>query len=108
MDIYVSNLPFKIKEKTLQELFEVHGEVISTKIIIDKITRQNKGFGFVEMANDDEAKAAIKALNGFEIMERKLVVNRSQVKLKTEVTKKPVRRFLGLGKKWGESRKGNK
>ncbi|MES2516857.1 MAG: RNA-binding protein [Bacteroidota bacterium] len=77
MDIYVGSIPFKWKEAKLREIFEAHGEVTSAKIVIDKITRQNKGFAFVEMPNSEEAKAAIEALNGAEIDERTIVVNES-------------------------------
>ena len=52
MDIYVGGLPFKMTEKELRSMFENYGEVESAKIIIDKITRQNKGFGFVTMPNN--------------------------------------------------------
>lgn len=75
MDIYVGSIPFKWKERHLYELFAPYGEVSESKIIIDKITRQNKGFGFVIMPNADEANAAIQALNGNEYEGRKIVVN---------------------------------
>lgn len=75
MDIFAGSLPFKLKEEDLKQLFEQYGEVTSAKIIIDKITRQNKGFGFVEMPNEAEAQKAIEALNGFEVLGRQIVVN---------------------------------
>jgi RNA recognition motif-containing protein len=78
MDIFAGSLPFKLKEEDLKQLFEQYGEVTSAKIIIDKITRQNKGFGFIEMPNEEEAKKAIEALNGFEILGRQIVVNKSE------------------------------
>lgn len=78
MDIFAGSLPFKLKEDELKQLFEQYGEVSSAKIIIDKITRQNKGYGFVEMPNEAEAKNAIEALNGSEIMGRQIVVNQSE------------------------------
>ena len=59
MDIYVGSIPFKWKDKNLLELFSPYGEVNEVKIVIDKITRQNKGFGFVTMEDDAQAKAAI-------------------------------------------------
>jgi RNA recognition motif-containing protein len=83
MDIYVGSLPFKMKEAELREIFEKYGEVSSAKIIIDKMTRQSKGFGFVEMPDAAQAKDAISNLNGQEVMGRELVVNESQ---KTERT----------------------
>lgn len=84
MDIYVSSLPFKMKEQQLRELFEAYGEVSSASIIIDNITRQNKGFGFVSMPDEAEALNAIKELNGKEYMERTLVVSRSEPKKETK------------------------
>ncbi|MBU1820785.1 MAG: RNA-binding protein, partial [Bacteroidetes bacterium] len=86
MDIYVGSLPFKMKEDELREIFEKYGEVSSAKIIIDKMTRQSKGFGFVEMPDEVQAKEAIANLHGQEIMGRALVVNESQ---KTERTGGP-------------------
>ena len=84
MDIFVGSLPFKLKETELKAAFEVYGEVTSVKIIIDKITRQNKGFGFVEMPNVREAHLAIKALNGSEMDGRKIEVSASEPKTSTE------------------------
>ncbi len=80
MDIFVGSLPFKMDEDELRALFEHLGEVKSVKIIIDKDTRQNKGFGFVDMPIESEALKAIEELNGFEVMGRKIVVNQSQKK----------------------------
>jgi RNA recognition motif-containing protein len=80
MDIFVGSLPFKIKSDQLKALFEEFGEVESVKIIMDKITRQNKGFGFVVMPNHHEAKLAIDALNGKEIMGRTIIVTVSEEK----------------------------
>ena len=80
MDIFVGSLPFKLKEEEVKQLFEPYGEVSSAKIIIDKITRQNKGFGFIEMPNDEEALKAISALNQTEVQGRTIVVNKSEKK----------------------------
>ena len=80
MDIFVGSLSFKIKENQLRAIFEKYGEVNSAKIIIDRITRQNKGFGFIVMPDEDQAKHAIKELNGTEIDGRKIVVNKSDKK----------------------------
>jgi RNA recognition motif-containing protein len=84
MDIFVGSLPFKLKEKELKELFEKFGEVISAKIVKNKATRQNKGFGFVEMPNEEEVRKAIFELNGFEIMGRHLEVSISEKKDKSK------------------------
>ena len=77
MNIYVGSLLFKMNEADLKELFEEYGEVTSAKIIIDKYSGKSKGFGFVEMPNDAEAKKAIEELNGAEIQGRKIIVNES-------------------------------
>ena len=77
MNIYVGSLQFKMSEAELKELFEEYGEVTSAKIIIDKYSGKSKGFGFVEMPNDDEAKKAIKELNGAEVQGRNIIVNES-------------------------------
>jgi cold-inducible RNA-binding protein len=74
MNIFISNISFKVREQALSELFSQYGEVTSVRIIKDKETRRSKGYGFVEMANDDEANAAINALNGTEHYERNIVV----------------------------------
>jgi RNA recognition motif-containing protein len=65
---------FTVREQSLNELFSQYGEVTSVRIIKDKETRRSKGYGFVEMANDNEANAAIAALNGTEHYERNIVV----------------------------------
>jgi len=78
MNIYVGNLSWNLKDQDLQNLFASHGEVTSAKIVLDKFTNRSKGFGFVEMANDDEAQNAINALNGTEVDGRNIVVNESR------------------------------
>ena len=80
MNIYVGNLNFQVKESELQEIFETYGEVASVKIITDKYSGRSKGFGFVEMENDDEAAKAIKELNGTSLKEREIVVNEAKPK----------------------------
>src|SRR4030043_1220588 len=77
MNIYVGSLHFKMNEAKLRELFEEYGEVASAKIIFDKYSGKSKGFGFVEMPNEAEAKKAIKELNGFEVKGRNIIVNES-------------------------------
>lgn len=74
MNIFVSNISFKVREQALSELFSQYGEVTSVRIIKDKETRRSKGYGFVEMPNDNEANAAINALNGSNHYERNIVV----------------------------------
>ena len=80
MNIYVGNLSWNLKDQDLSNLFASHGEVVSAKIVTDKFTNRSKGFGFVEMPNDDQAQAAIAALNGTEVDGRNIVVNESRPK----------------------------
>lgn len=74
MNIFVAKLSYDTREDTLRDLFEEYGEVSSVNIIMDKFTRLSKGFGFVEMPNDDEALAAITDLNDSELDGRTIVV----------------------------------
>ncbi len=78
MNIFVAKLNFDTRESELQDAFEAHGEVDSVKIIMDKFTGKSKGFGFVEMPNDDEAQAAISALNDQEFDGRTIVVKKAE------------------------------
>ena len=80
MNIYVGNLSWGLKDQDLANLFAPYGEVSSAKIVMDKFTQRSKGFGFVEMPNDEQAQAAIAQLNGSEIEGRNLVVNESRPK----------------------------
>ena len=80
MNIFVGSLPFKIQEADLRELFEAYGEVNSVKIINDRETGRSKGFGFVEMADDEAGKKAIADLNGSEVAGRNIVVNQAEDK----------------------------
>ena len=78
MNIFVAKLNFDTQEQDLQEAFEEFGEVSSVKIIMDKFTGRSKGFGFVEMPNDDEAKTAIEDLNDREFDGRTIVVKKAE------------------------------
>ena len=80
MNIYVGNLDFKVNEKDLTEVFEEYGEVSSVKIITDKFSGRSKGFGFVTMEDQAEAKKAINELNGTSIQNRQIVVNEAKPK----------------------------
>jgi RNA recognition motif-containing protein len=80
MNIYVGNLSWGLQDQDLANLFTPFGEVASAKIVMDKFTQRSKGFGFVEMPNDDQAQAAIAQLNGSEVDGRNLVVNESRPK----------------------------
>ena len=74
MTLYVGNIPYALKEEELKEIFQEYGTVVSIKIITDKYTGRSKGFGFVEMENDDQEEMAVKECNRREIHERNLVV----------------------------------
>ena len=78
MNIYIANINFRAREEELKELFQQYGEVASVKIVTDRETGRSRGFGFVEMPNDDEAKSAISKLNGVEFLQRNLVVNEAR------------------------------
>ncbi|MCB0584469.1 MAG: RNA-binding protein [Phaeodactylibacter sp.] len=78
MNIFVAKLSYDTHEDTLRETFEEFGEVSSAKIIMDKFTGRSKGFGFVEMPNDDEAQAAINELNDSELDGRTIVVKKAR------------------------------
>jgi len=78
MNIFVGSLPFKLEEADLKELFEAYGEVSSVKLINDRETGRSKGFGFVEMPDDEGAQQAISALNGSEVMGRTIAVSQAE------------------------------
>ena len=76
--LYVGNLGYDVKDADLQQLFAPHGTVESAQVIQDKMTGRSKGFGFVEMGSDQEAQAAIAALNGKDHGGRALTVNEAR------------------------------
>jgi len=78
MNIYVANLNYKIQDDTLRELFEEYGEVSSAKVISDRETGQSRGFGFVEMPDDNDASSAIEELDGAEVQGRSIKVNKAR------------------------------
>ena len=78
MRIYVGNLSYQASEQELRDSFELHGEVEETYIVRDRDTGRSRGFAFVEMPTDDEAKAAIESLNGKEVGGRTLTVNEAR------------------------------
>lgn len=78
--LYVGNLSYSVSDSDLQAMFETHGEVRSAQVIMDRDTGRSKGFGFVEMGSDQEAQAAINALNGQEMGGRALTVNEARPK----------------------------
>lgn len=78
MNIYVGNLPFESTEDELQVSFTEYGEVSTARVITDRMTGRSRGFGFVEMPNNDEAEAAIKGMNGKDMGGRQLTVNEAR------------------------------
>lgn len=78
MNIYIGNLDYSLQEDDLKQIFGKYGEVTSVKIITDKFTGKGKGFGFVEMAEEKEATAAINELDGTEINGRNIKVNKAR------------------------------
>ncbi len=78
MNLYIGNLHYNVNEEELKEIFKEYGEVMSVTIITDKYTGRSKGFGFIEILNDEEANKAIDNLNGTEIHGRKVIVNQAR------------------------------
>lgn len=78
MNIYVGNLPWSYSSEDLERLFEEHGTVSSANVIMDRATNRSRGFGFVEMDSDEDARKAIQELEGTEISGRKLTVNEAR------------------------------
>jgi RNA recognition motif-containing protein len=78
MNIYVGNLSYEVTQDDLKQAFEAHGDVVNTSVITDKFSGRSRGFGFVEMAKDDEARKAIEALNGTDLKGRTLNVNEAR------------------------------
>ena len=76
--LYVGNLPFDTTEDDLHQLFSAHGQIVSAKLITDMETGRSRGFGFVEMSTEDEAKAAIDKMNKAKVGERELTVNEAR------------------------------
>lgn len=76
--LFVGGLPYETNDTQLKELFGACGKVVSAKVIIDKATNRSKGFGFVEMTTDDEAKAALLKYNNFMLGTRRIMVNEAR------------------------------
>jgi len=105
MNIYVGNLSWSMTDEDLTNLFTAYGNVTSGKILKDKMSGRSKGFGFVEMEDDEAAKTAIANLNETEVMGRKVIVNESQPRPEGEY-KKRSGGFGGGGNRGGGSRGG--
>lgn len=76
--LFVGGLPFSMGDQELSSLFAAHGSVVSANVIMDKFSGRSKGFGFVEMSSDEEAQAAIAALNNSDVGGRNIVVNEAR------------------------------
>lgn len=90
--LYVGRLPYSMTDDELRDLFAAYGTVESAKVIMDRDSGRSKGFGFVEMSNDEEAKAAIAALNDSQQGKMQLVVNEARPQ-----EERPPRRDFGGG-----------
>jgi RNA recognition motif-containing protein len=99
MNIFVGSLPFSLEEADLKELFEAYGEVSTVKLISDRETGRSKGFGFVEMPDDESAQKAITGLNGADVKGRSIAVSQAE-------EKKPNDRRGGGGGYGGGNRSG--
>ena len=78
MNLYVGNLPFSTNSDDLEQLFAEYGAVSSAQVIMDRDTGRSRGFAFVEMDNDDDARAAIEALDGVDVGGRNIKVNEAK------------------------------
>ena len=99
MNIFVGSLPYQLEEADLKELFEAYGEVTTVKIIMDRESGRSKGFGFVEMSDDEAAQKAISGLNGSEVSGRSIAVSQAE-------DKKPGDRRSGGGGGYGGGNRG--
>jgi cold-inducible RNA-binding protein len=86
--MYVGNIPYNASEEELKELFSEYGEIESLKIMKDQFTDRSKGFGFIEMANEQDAKKAIAALNGKDFKGKSLTVAEARPQQKRQDFKK--------------------
>ena len=76
--LFVGGLPYETNDAQLKELFAAAGQVVSAKVIIDRETGKSKGFGFVEMTTDEQAKAALEKFNNFSLGARRIMVNEAR------------------------------
>lgn len=100
MNIYVGNLPYSFGRDELKEAFAAFGEVATARVVTDRETNRSKGFGFVEMPNDAEARKAIEALNGQELGGRKAVVNEARPREERPRTGGFGGEHRGSGERW--------
>jgi len=101
MKIYVGNLSYNTTDEDLKEAFEKFGTVESAVVVKDKIDGRSKGFGFVEMSSESEAKEAIEGMDGQELNDRALKVNESKPRPEGERGYRPPRSNFGGGNRGG-------
>jgi RNA recognition motif-containing protein len=99
MNLYVSNIAFKLRDDELRQAFEPYGEIVSSKIIMDRETGRSRGFGFVEFANREAGEAAIEGLNGVDLGGKELSVSEARPR-----EDRPQRSFGGGGDRGGYNR----
>ncbi|MBC7913438.1 MAG: RNA-binding protein [Pyrinomonadaceae bacterium] len=104
MNIFVASLPYQLEEADVKETFEEFGTVSSVKLILDKETGKKRGFGFVEMPDDEEAQKAITELNGLEVFGRNISVSKAEEK--RESAPRPQRSFSSPDRSSGGGYKG--
>lgn len=83
MKLYVGSLPYEVTDAELNKLFSETGTIESASVITDRATGRSKGFAFVEMSTDEEAKQAIEKFNGYSLSGRNIVVNEARPKTET-------------------------
>jgi RNA recognition motif-containing protein len=101
MNLYVSNIAFKLRDDELRQAFEPYGEIVSSKIIMDRETGRSRGFGFVEFSSRDAGQAAIDALNGIDLGGKEISVSEARPR-----EDRPQRSFSGGGDRGGYNRGG--
>jgi RNA recognition motif-containing protein len=97
--LFVGSLSYKTTDAVLEEFFASIGKVVSARVIVDHETGRSKGFGFVEMATEAEARAAIEQLNGKELEGRALIVNEAHPQVRRE-NRDYNRDNAGVGSRW--------
>lgn len=100
MNIYVSNLSFNVTDEDLRSYFEEYGEVSSAKVITDKFTQRSRGFGFVEMADDEAARKAITELDGATADGRAIKVTEAKPREERPAGGGQRRSFAGNNNRW--------
>ena len=107
MNIYVGNLSWSMSDQDLQDLFSPYGEVVSAKVVMDKFNPgRSRGFGFVEMSDDEAARTAISGLNDLDLSGRKIIVNESTPRPEGERREGGYKKPSGGGYGGGGSRGG--